>query len=89
MARSLKDKLNGIVAAPAQMEAQGGLIERVHEEPAPAALMALQGRALPRLGLNHPLQLERAVFLDAETTGLGGGAPSLFWWGWARFVVEL
>jgi len=75
MARSLKEKLgsmNATSGAARRIAPEVGLLERTHIEPISDALAAMDGQTLGRIGLKTPFSLDRAVFLDTETTGLGG-----------------
>ncbi len=78
MPSNLKAKLNRLKSAsrPAPPPPPA-LIVREARFPADDALFSLDARALERIGLSEPLDIEKALFLDTETTGLSGGAGTV------------
>jgi len=86
MALSIKAKLNIIAREPAPIikPREEGVMEYAYDEPLSDALNALDGCSLARLGLDGQLHLDRAVFLDTETTGLGGAGSVAFLVGLGR-----
>ena len=81
MASGLRARLNALSASAAPAEkkpARGGLISRVHTEPADERLYALSGTALRRIGWSgRAFDVEKCLFLDTETTGLSHGAGTV------------
>ena len=80
MPSNLKAKLNRLKSTSASRPAPPpppALIVREARFPADGALFSLDERALSRIGLSEPLDIERALFLDTETTGLSGGAGTV------------
>ena len=81
MPLSLKAKLNIIAREPAPARPRDeGLIEYAHDEPLSGAISALDGCPLTRLGVDGHLNLDRAVFLDTETTAWAARVQWFFWW---------
>lgn len=78
---SLRARLNAIApaqGAPSPARKSPGLLLRVHAQSAPADLYDLDELALQRMGLEGAWPgIERALFLDTETTGLSGGAGTI------------
>lgn len=79
MGSSLRAKLNALKReAPAPERAPAlQLVVRESRCPLPPELRELKGEALMRMGLEGPLDLEGALFLDTETTGLSGGVGTV------------
>ena len=97
MPSGLMRKLNAMrttAAAPSRVPVRE-LVTRVFSCKADERLFSLSPSALRRLGYNGPVfHIERALFLDTETTGLSGGAGTVAFLvgvGWVKdgyFTVE-
>lgn len=81
MASSLRARLNAIkqstpaASAPRRV---GGLERYVGSSPMPDGLYSPAPEALRRIGWNgRPFNIESCLFIDAETTGLSGGAGTV------------
>lgn len=80
MGSSLRSRLNALrreESAPPRSAPRLDLVVREADFPLEAGLDAIEGEALARMGLDAPLDLSRALFLDTETTGLSGGAGTV------------
>lgn len=81
-ASNLRDRLRSITSASSAPASPArelpGLAKCVHQEAADIALSHLPPLALARMGYdNGPLDIQRTLFLDTETTGLSGGAGTV------------
>lgn len=83
MSSGLKARLAAISAQSAASpkpapQSRMGIVHRVHREMADPKLFQLDDAALARMGLTQPWPgIERALFLDTETTGLSRGAGTI------------
>lgn len=79
MSSSLRARLNAMKREqPASRPApRTDLVVREQSVPLPDGLRELGEEALARMGLSGPLELERVLFLDTETTGLSGGVGTV------------
>lgn len=88
---SLRDRLRKTAtSASAQKPSKpaAGILVREYSAPADERLYALPVDALRRIGYSRPeMDIERALFLDTETTGLSGGVGTVAFLvgiGWIR-----
>lgn len=80
MGSSLRAKLNALKSgqlAPARSAPKTELVVREADFPLAEGLTEIHGEALSRMDLDAPLDLDRTLFLDTETTGLSGGAGTV------------
>ena len=79
MPSSLRARLNAMKREqPASRPApRTDLVVREQSVPLIDGLRELGEEALARMGLSGPMELERVLFLDTETTGLSGGAGTV------------
>ena len=74
---SLRDKLNAMSSRARPAAPPPRVLEYAHEQPADAALFALDAEGFRRMAMDAPFDPEKAAFLDTETTGLSGGAGTV------------